>query len=248
MFQKCALKYISIQMSPVYVIGDLFDEVDTFLAKIQEMNLRDCSIFFVGNMNFVDDELSHNNFSYLDDELYQRNIFSYVIRGNLDNPHLWNESDFWKGFRSLRPVDSSTRLNINGNIGIVIAGSSTLIRDENMQIWPEYDKPCFPPDFEDFGESLKNVDFVIGHGGPILSDFFKNQKGYEVYLKDGFLNPILNAEQKIYRQILRRYRPKRWYCGHYCMSNHTKFVWDNWSDDGTIDLKIINKSEILRIA
>lgn len=243
-----ALKYISIQTSPVYLVGDLLGETEEFVEKIRKMNLRDCSLFFVGNMNFVDDELANDAFSYLDEELFQRNIFSYVIRGNLDNPHLWNDSDFWRGFRSFRAVGSSTRLNINGNIGIVIDGASTLIQDKDTKIWPEFDKPSYPFDFEDFGESLKNVDFVIGHGGPVLSDFFRLQKGYEIYMKDGFLNPKLGEEQRIYRQILRRYRPKRWYCGHYQISKHTKFVWDNWSDDGTIDLKIINKGEILRIA
>jgi hypothetical protein len=67
-------------------------------------------------------------------------------------------------------------------------------------------------------------------------------------LKDGFLVQDLDNEQKQLRGILRRYRPKRWYCGHYHFEKDTKFVWDNWSDDGVIHLKIVPKQKIMRIA
>ena len=242
------MKYIQIEASPVYIVGDLHDKPSSLIDKVKELNLHNCNIFFVGDMNFVEAEASIQLFSELDKELFEREINSYVIRGDLDNPHLWNNLDFWKNFQSFKPVDSSTRLKINGNIGIIIDGASTLLSKNETKIWPDCNKPSLPFDYVDLGESLKNIDFVIGHGGPILSDFFKFQKGYENYLKEGLLHPDLAEEQKIYRQLLQRYRPKRWYCGHYHISKQTKYVWDNWSNDGVINIKIINEGEILRIA
>ena len=241
------IRYIQIEASPVYIVGDLHNKVALFIDKVKELDLRNCSIFFVGDMSFADKETAVSCFSSLDKELFEREISSYIIRGDLDNPYLWNDSNFWENFQSFKPVNSSTRLKINGNIGIIIDSASTLL-DNKTKTWQDYNKPSLPFDYVDLGESLKNVDFVIGHGGPVLSDFFKFQKGYEAYLKEGILHPDLAEEQKIYRQLLHRYRPRRWYCGHYHISKHTKYVWDNWSNDGVIDIKIINEGEILQIA
>lgn len=244
-------KQLHIENTPVYLVGDIHTDYRNFKVELEESNLHNCILFFLGDMNFRDYETSINQFKKLDAELYERNIQSYIIRGNHDNPYLWNDKSFWNNFKSFKPVNCDTRLNINGNIGIIIDGAVTLNRellDEGVNYWPEYDKPGIPWDFVDYGENLKRVDFVLGHGGPVLDDFFKQKTGCEKFLKDGLLCEDLKREQKIYRQILQRYRPKRWYCGHYHMSKDTKFVWDNWSDDGVIHLKIVDKHKILRIA
>ena len=248
------IKYIDIQHSPVYLIGDLHTNYKQFKEQFEnDKSLRDCIFIFLGDMDFRDEETAYNQFKKLDKQLTERNIKSYVIRGNHDNPNLWSsQTDLWLKFTSFKPIDSNTRININGNIGIIISGAVTINRadlTEGVNYWSEYDKIDLPSDYIDFGEGLKNIDFVIGHTGPVHSDIFKEQQtGCERYLKDGFLVQDLDNEQKLLRGVLRRYRPKRWYCGHYHFEKDTKFVWDNWTDDGLIHLKIVPKQKIMRIA
>lgn len=249
------IKYIDIQYTPVYLVGDLHTNYKEFKERLEaDKSLKDCTFIFLGDMDFRDEETAYNQFKALDKILSERNISSYVIRGNHDNPKLWVHEDigFWNRFQSFRPIGSHTRININNNVGIIISGAVSINRADltpGVNYWPEYDKVELPPDFVDYGESLKNVDFIIGHTGPVHKDIFKEQQtGCEKYLKDGFLVNDLENEQKQLRAILKRYRPKRWYCGHYHFEKDTKFVWDNWSDDGAIHLKIVPKQGILRIA
>lgn len=242
---------ITIENKPVYLIGDIHGDYNFLLSKIEELNLYNCIFFFLGDMGFNNFQAASNNFIKLDNKLFTRKIESYIIRGDNDDPELWQNANFWKQFVSFKPVNSNTRVSINDNIGIIIEGATTLDKSnliENKDYWLNANIPVTPYDIQDFGENLKKIDFVIGHGGPILTEFLKQTKNYEEYLKDTPLQKKLEAEQRIYKQILRRYRPKRWYCGHYHLDVDTKFVWDNWSDDGVIHLKIINKHTILRIA
>lgn len=251
------IKYIDIQNTSVYLVGDLHTNYKEFKERLEaDKSLKDCIFIFLGDMDFRDEETAYNQFKKLDKQLTERNIKSYVIRGNHDNPNLWcsheKASDLWDRFTSFKPIDSNTRITINGNVGIIISGAVTINRadlTEGVNYWSEYDKVDLPPDFVDYGESLKNIDFIIGHTGPVHKDIFKDQQtGCEKYLKDGLLVNDLENEQKQLRAILTRYRPKRWYCGHYHFEKDTKFVWDNWSDDGAIHLKIVPKQGILRIA
>lgn len=254
---------IKIDSEPLYLIGDLHTNYKAFKEQFEnDKSLKDCTFIFLGDMDFRDEETAYNQFKKLDKMLYDRNINSYVIRGNHDNPKLWesemfdlgvgDDLPFWNKFFSFRPIGSHTRISINGNVGIALSGAVTINRadlKEGINYWPKYDKVELPPDFIDYGEGLKNIDFVIGHTGPVHNDIFKEQKtGCEKYLQDGFLVQDLDNEQKLLRGILRRYRPKRWYCGHYHFEKDTKFVWDNWSDDGVIHLKIVPKHGIMRIA
>ena len=249
------IKYIDIQHTPVYLVGDLHTNYKEFKERLEaDKSFKDCTFIFIGDMDFRDEETAYNQFKTLDKMLSERNISSYVIRGNHDNPKLWEDEniEFWNRFQSFRPIGSYTRININNNVGIIISGAVSINRADltpGVNYWPEYDKVELPPDFVDYGESLKNVDFIIGHTGPVHKDIFKEQQtGCEKYLKDGFLVNDLENEQKQLRAILKRYRPKRWYCGHYHFEKDTKFVWDNWSDDGAIHLKIVPKQGVLRIA
>ena len=249
-----AIKNIKIDNTPVYLIGDLHTNYKQFKEQFEnDETLRDCIFIFLGDMDFRDEETAYNQFKKLDKQLTERNIKSYVIRGNHDNPNLWSsQTDLWLKFTSFKPINSNTRITINGNVGIIISGAVTINRadlTEGVNYWSEHDKIDLPPDYIDFGEGLKNIDFVIGHTGQVHSDIFKEQQtGCERYLKDGFLVQDLDNEQKLLRGVLRRYRPKRWYCGHYHFEKDTKFVWDNWTDDGVIHLKIVPKQKIMRIA
>jgi predicted phosphodiesterase len=256
------IKHIKIDNTPVYLIGDLHTNYKQFKEQFEnDESLKNCIFIFLGDMDFRDEEIAYNQFKKLDNILAERNIDSYVIRGNHDNPKFWNPDELatssndmllWSKFKSFKPIGSHTRITINGNVGIIISGAVTLNRADltsGVNYWPEYDKIDLPPDFIDYGEGLKNIDFIIGHTGPIYSDIFKEQKtGCERYLKDGFLVNDLENEQKQLREILKRYRPKRWYCGHYHFEKDIKYVWDNWTDDGVIYLKIVPKQKIIRIA
>ena len=251
------IKNINIDNTPVYLIGDLHTNYKQFKEQFEaDESLRDCIFIFLGDMDFRNEETAFNQFKKLDKQLTERKITSYVIRGNHDNPEFWDatetESTFWSRFSSFKPIGSHTRITINGNKGITISGAVSLNRSElteGVNYWSEYDKVDLPPDFIDYGEGLKDIDFVIGHTGPVYSDIFKEQKtGCEKYLKDGFLVNDLENEQKVLRDILKRYHPKRWYCGHYHFEKDIKYVWDNWSDNGVIHLKIVPKHGIMRIA
>ena len=181
---------IKIDNEPLYLVGDLHTNYKVFKEQLEsDLSLKDCTFIFLGDMDFRDEETAYNQFKKLDKMLYERNINSYVIRGNHDNPKLWESEmfdlgvgdslPFWNKFFSFRPIGSHTRISINGNVGIALSGAVTLNRvdlKEGINYWPEHDKVELPPDFIDYGEGLKNIDFVIGHTGPVHNDIFKEQQ------------------------------------------------------------------------
>jgi hypothetical protein len=260
-FKSVHIEQVLVRNTPVYLAGDIHDNYATFENNLEKLDLRNCIIIFVGDMDFKDAESAFNRFQLLDKELAKRNITSFVIRGNHDNPVLWDKNsqdyiELWREFKSFTPIGPHTELNINGNIGAVVSGAVSLNRsllEEGKNYWKEGDFPEAPYDMENFGENRTHVDFIIGHSGPIYDTFLKEAGGeYEKYShffkEDKELQDDLKREQDYFKQILRRFRPRRWYCGHYHVSKSVKYVWDNWTDDGVINLRTVGKQEIIRIA
>ena len=216
-------KHYIIDEGMVYLIGDILDDTKNVISKLNEIDLEGSNLIFLGNALV-------ENSKELCDYLSGKNINAYFIRGNQTDNFLKNENFYY--------ISEPCEIDIFGNKGLIIPN---LIGHD--------DEPTVPWDFIDYGENRKKVDFIIGHGGPVLADFFKTDKQYhQDYLKLGMFTDERKHEQDVYRKILQRYRPRRWYCGHYQMSRQTKFVWDNWSDDGVINLRILDKGEISRIA
>lgn len=232
-------KIIKIEGEEVYLAGGIYDDITTIISEIEKQNLCNCHLFFLGNLNIKSTADLDDKFLPLYHILKKYNICSYIIRGSNDEPSIWNNK-FECELRDhslMRFVDERTRLYINDNKGLIVPAVS------------DDDKPKLPSDIKDFGENRKNVDFVFGHGGPVLADFFKQDLELsEKYLKYGLFKDNFKANQDEYKKILHRYRPKRWYCSHYLIDKQTKFVWDNWSDDGIISLKMLAPCSLLRIA
>lgn len=260
-FKVSHVSQMMIRNTPVYLVGDIHNDYKSFREAFITMQLKDCIFIFVGDMDFKNAADAYQCFNELDEELAGLNISSFVIRGNHDNPILWDNTsteyhELWSKFKSFTPIGSHTEMNINGNIGAIVPGAISLNRSlltEGENYWKVGDFPEAPYDMENFGENRTHVDFIIGHSGPIYSSFLKEAGGEydkysKVFSKDEALQDDLKKEQDYFRAILRRYRPRRWYCGHYHISKNVKFVWDNWSDDGIINLRTINKQEIVRIA
>lgn len=203
--------------------GDILDDTKVVISKLNEIDLEGSNLIFLGNALVENSE-------ELNDYLSGKNINVYFIRGNQTDNFIKKENFYY--------ISEPCEIDIFGNKGLIIPN---LIGHD--------DEPIVPWDFIDYGENRKKVDFIIGHGGPVLADFFKTDKQYhQDYLKLGMFTDERKYEQDVYRKILQRYRPRRWYCGHYQMSRQTKFVWDNWSDDGVINLRVLDKGEISRIA
>lgn len=260
-FKVSHVSQMMIRNTPVYLVGDIHTNYKAFKDNLDAMKLRDCVLIFTGDMDFKNATDAYNQFKKLDIELADLKISSFVIRGNHDNPILWDNTseeyhDLWGKFKSFSPIGSHTELNINGNIGAIVPGAVSLNRSlltEGKNYWKDGDFPEAPYDMENFGENRTHVDFIIGHSGPIYNSFLKEAGGeYDKYSKffseDKELQDDLKKEQDYFRAILRRFRPRRWYCGHYHVTKTVKYVWDNWSDDGVIALRAINKHEIVRIA
>lgn len=203
--------------------GDILDDTKAVISKLNEIDLEGSNLIFLGNALVENSE-------ELSDYLSEKDINVYFIRGSQPDNFEKRENFYY--------ISEPCEIDIFGNKGLIIPN---LIGHDDV--------PVVPWDFIDYGENRKKVDFIIGHGGPVLADFFKTDKKYhQDYLKHGMFTDERKYEQNLYRKILQRYRPRRWYCGHYHMSRQTKFVWDNWSDDGVINLRILDKGEISRIA
>ena len=94
---------IKIDNEPLYLIGDLHTNYKGFKEQFErDKSLKDCTFIFLGDMNFRDEETAYNQFKKLDKMLYDRNINSYVIRGNHDNPELWDSKMFDLGVGASR--------------------------------------------------------------------------------------------------------------------------------------------------
>lgn len=260
-FKVSHVSQMMIRNTPVYLVGDIHTDYKVFKDNLDALKLRECILIFTGDMDFKSAANAYNQFKKLDAELAELKISSFVIRGNHDNPILWDNAseeyhELWSKFKSFTPIGSHTELNINGNIGAIVPGAVSLNRSlltEGKNYWKDGDFPEAPYDMENFGENRTHVDFIIGHSGPIYDTFLREAGGeYDKYSKffieDKKLQDDLKKEQDYFKQILRRFRPRRWYCGHYHVSKSVKYVWDNWTDDGIIALRVINKHEIIRIA
>lgn len=217
--------HYTIDEGKVYLVGDIFDKADLTINNLKEIDLENASVIFLGNA--LINEVNFSKFANFADS---RSVELYFLKGFQDN--------YFNCHPHMHFIDKSCEIDIFGNKGMFIPNLAG-----------HEDEPMIPDDFIDYGENRKKIDFIIGCGGPVLADFFKtDEEFHKNYLKHGIFTEKHKEEQSVYRKILQRYRPRRWYCGHYRMSRQTKFVWDNWSDDGVINLRILNVGEISRIA
>lgn len=131
-------KYIHITLPnlPIYVLGDFHGAMDNFLNYIHSKDITNCILIILGDIGVGFQNLSADEFEWktLDKEMSERNIYVVCLRGNHDDPSLFNreimdidkEQSLWYG--NVKLVPDYTVVTVNGKNLLLIGGATSIDR------------------------------------------------------------------------------------------------------------------------
>jgi predicted phosphodiesterase len=162
------------------VIGDIHGQFEKLTHYISEYDLRDCVLIQAGDFGagFKTLRKEKASMKYINSCLVARNIVLYAIRGNHDNPKMFNEKTLDTSNIFLMK-DYSTIILGDGRKILCVGGAISVDRLPNPIARDEYGKPWkgrtegknywkdepFVLNEEKL-EAMRDVDIVISHSAP----------------------------------------------------------------------------------
>lgn len=226
---------------PVGVIGDIHEEFFLIKEKIKYYNLEDAVLFVAGDFGVG---FFYNNpreiikekkrLEILNAFLRKRKIFLYIVRGNHDNPCLFDGKHNFSNLIFMEDYDvvevgEHRILGIGGAISLDrkpnynfpnLYGKNHKGRREGVNWWPNerifYD--------EEKINTLAGIDVVITHTAPdfvhpnILSEYVLKWIECDSELKNELFEERATVA-KIYNKLSELNYVKHWYYGHFHHSN-----------------------------
>ena len=111
------------------VVGDTHGNHKLIIHRIKSLQLTDMTILHVGDfgVGFNDENVDRAELRKLDNVLIEKNCKLIVIRGNHDNPALfdgkWSDS-----FKNIEMVPDYTIVNVNGDDILMVGGAISIDR------------------------------------------------------------------------------------------------------------------------
>ena len=198
----------------IVYLGDIHGSLNV-INKIN-LSMRDFHIIQVGDFGagmIYNQEEKLNN---LDSSLGGQSNKLYVIRGNHDNPHFWNEEH---NFENIRFVKDFEVLDIEGVKHLFIGGATSIDRKhrtEGFSYWKEEPVPFINP--SRFEGILPEV--IVTHTSPISGPPFGfNHLVYHYASNDHDLLLDLSLERNELNKVFEVYKgkPIKWFYGHFHM-------------------------------
>lgn len=136
---------IIIENKPIYCLGDLHGATSTMLNYIRENDLTDCVLIILGDigLGFNNLNVDIKIWTNINTELKNRGIHLFCLRGNHDDPSLFNreiidvekEQDFW--YENVKMVPDYSVISINGKNLLLIGGATSIDRIGRMVEYQE---------------------------------------------------------------------------------------------------------------
>lgn len=230
------------------LIGDTHGSWSGILATIKRRNLKDVTLYHVGDIGVGFSESEFNEMQTLgtyNKEFKQRNIMFYGIRGNHDNPVFF---DGRVNMDNLKLLPDYSIVEIDGKNVLGVGGAISIDRVPRRR-WNlteakhgrdkryHWDSETFFLDF-DKTKAAKDIDIVVTHTSPnfvhpidkdgnfprIVEQFF----GDDPYLKDELITERKEVT-RLYDILAENNNISHWVYGHFHRSQSmehegTKFV------------------------
>lgn len=211
---------------PIYIVGDVHGRFDLLQQEIKRLDLRDCIIICVGDLNIgfaypIDPPKEHRIHAQQNEWFARRNIMFYSIRGNHDDPKFFT-GDTRVVHNNFELLEDYTTLELNGEKFLFIGGAISVdrkamnnrnrpYRREGFTYWADEIIVLRP-------ELLVPCDVLITHTaptwiGPLDKEGIRSIVNYDIV--DPTLWDECIAERCIVDTIIKEVRPKTHYCGHF---------------------------------
>ncbi len=218
----------------IYVLGDIHGNWSPLLTKIDEYDIRDCTIICVGDigLGFKSYERQESELFEVNEKFRKRRIDFFGIRGNHDDPHYFDGGYEFSNMEFLKDYEVRT---FGGKVFQFIGGATSIDRThrvEGVSYW-ENEKFNFDPN------QCVKCDVLITHSAPTWSG--TTDKGpISGWLKvDKNLWSELKLERTEHSRIIELCNPDRHYCGHFHFKSTSK-------QDGCVS-RILDVDELLEI-
>jgi len=231
-------------MKSFVIIGDSHGNHKLIIHRIKALQLTDMTLIHVGDfgVGFKNENEDISDLHKLDSVLVDKNCILYVIRGNHDNPILFDGK--WSNvFKNIRMVADYTVINVNGDDILLVGGAISVDRKPRLRemlncasigIFKElywYDEN-FVLD-EDKLKEIKGVRYVVTHTCPSfvspINDFNNHLNSHSGFIErfisngDSKLKDDLNKERKdlskMYEILKENNYIQKWFYGHFHCSN-----------------------------
>ena len=218
----------------IYALGDIHGNWNPLIKRIDEYDIRDCTIISVGDIGvgFKSYNIQEEELDRVNNKFKKRKIDFLGIRGNHDDPYYFDGNYTFSNMEFLK--DYSVR-TLNDRVFQFIGGATSvdrIQRVEGMNYW-ENEKFNFDPN------QCVKCDVLITHSAPTWNG--ENGKGpISGWLQvDKNLWPELRLERIDHSRIIKLCNPDRHYCGHFHFKSTSK-------QDGCVS-RILDIDELLDI-
>ena len=232
------MSYKQLNNRPVFLVGDLHTNYKEFKEGYDKLGVKNCDFIFLGDTT-ISRESDFGQFKKLDKQFDKDGNKGYFLRGNHDNPFLHDVCDYSKHYTSFLPVYTGYT-EIDGYKGIFLNGAVTVNRSlltDGINYWKDFDK------VDDASRYNDKLDFVIGHTGPLPKSGVWKTNCSRFILEDKQLALDLANEQTYLRKLIKLWKPKVWFCGHY----HSNYKHSITEKDFSCDIHMINKNTIVNL-
>ena len=220
----------------IYVLGDIHGNWNPLLTKIDEYDIRDCTIICVGDigLGFKDFEDQEYELTAVNKKLRKRKIKFLGIRGNHDDPWYFDGGYEFSNMEFLRDY---TVKRIEGRTFQFVGGAVSVDRKwekrvEGSSYWKD-------EGFDYNPEKFVKCDVLITHSAPSWNGpADRDPISYWCDI-DKTLWAELKLERLAHSRAILHSEPSRHYCGHFHVSSTAE-------RDGCVS-RILDIDELLEI-
>jgi len=205
----------------LYFLGDIHADTVWLSFTIGMDRIKDATIIQVGDfgVGFLNDE--ERAFTNLNNICALNNVMVYAIRGNHDNPSLFDSGNRYSNLKFLKDYTVLKICDLN----ILLVGGSISIdrlhRKENITYWEDevfsYDESKLLKVLK----SIKKVDIVVTHSAPtgVFPSDLDSLVHEWIAIDKTLLTDIVrdrNEHSKLMNHLIwRDLKPSFWYYGHF---------------------------------
>jgi predicted phosphodiesterase len=227
----------------LYFLGDIHGDYISLEFTIVQNKITNATIIQVGDFGLGLTKDEKHLLSVVNKVCKENNVMIYAIRGNHDNPHLFNSENRFSNLKflsdySILKVDDQTILLSGGSVSI-----DRLDRKANINYWYDEQFEFNEDKLAVIGASVKSIDVVVTHSAPSeVSPLKFNSSQLHWMLFDSTLKKDYRNDRNEHSKLLNylslaRLKPSFWYYGHFHKSNTEVY-------DG-IEFRLLNINELV---
>jgi hypothetical protein len=214
-------------------LGDIHGKYYVITDLVNLYDIRNANIIQVGDfgIGFRDFEIDYELLSLVNDDLVDRDIYLYAIRGNHDYKPYFDNDPF--GFSNITFVKDYSVINISSKSILFMGGAISIDRVRRIVDNSNSDKKSWWSDEsfeldEKLLSNIEGVDTIISHTAPTYC-YPDNTNGYShlvnvLSIDDDMLKTDLHTERYLMSEAFNIIKKKNKITNHYYGHYHTSKV------------------------